>query len=143
MAGLTAVLVSGCGTDDERPSIASVPLAPGLVVDAEHYECIEVGLCGQNLIIRGDSDSSADSLLNREVSALRRGGWEVRRSNRFPPLEADSPNGRLHLTLATARGMVDEFAQRGVPWDEKLAAKLRAVSGGRTAALAGSLESDR
>jgi len=139
LIGLSTIAIAACG-DDEKFALHRVPLASGVQVREQRYDCIEPTLCARYVILEGQAAESAGELLGREAAALRQGGWTVvRDGGAYPTVDATSPDRRSYLTLSTAAATVREFSRRGVHWNDDLNARLHSLAGSGAPALAGTL----
>lgn len=96
----------GAGSAPGAPTVRRVPLVAHTRIVAGARRC-DVGahaFCARELVVvgaRGRYDSS-DTLLAAQTARLRHAGWATSKGDTDYETAVESPDHRLHLTLATA-----------------------------------------
>lgn len=101
------LLLSGCGHSAPRtPGLAGVPMVSGARIIVQLRSC-DPGAnpdCAYQLVVTNPHYRSSQQFLDAERHRLRRLGWTGAYAPNGDEHTANSPNGRLHLTFATADG---------------------------------------
>lgn len=118
-AGVVAAaagLLSACGGQGgtgQAPSLARVPLAPGVKVVSQVRRCDSGAhaYCGLQLVLAGPGYSSSAALRMAELSLLKRSGWKSSRGDTDAERSAQSPHGDLRFVYATGFNDLESFDQ--------------------------------
>jgi hypothetical protein len=99
-----ALVLAGCGGGDRVPSLARLPLVPGLQTLTSQRVCNPGAnaYCALELVVQGRGYASSLELQRAERRLLKARGWKKVNAPVGQELAADSPSGRLRVTYAAA-----------------------------------------